>query len=871
MEPPFKRARGGLGGAQNFEVNSTVTEEGGVGVNLERRGQVSEEGGADSSSQPSPVELEELTRNENGHFGDLKEGTDDLLLNVGETTKEEESRIRNSWLNEYTKIALREKEKENKTLKKDYHAFVEEYAKTSNQILKVVAKQKKEITELKLRNGKQKMQLDMFEKGKEMKVEETDEKEGIVKCESIERKPFAGSYRKVGGDKEVLMSRDKEEIISLFNAELRDIEEGMNYLNDVIKAKESEIDEKDKVLGEETEQRAQLEAQAEEAKGAFKEALETQMDEIERMKKESNTASPKVDVFKKKLEAKKVLINQLTLELESAKAALLAKESESDAKETLEEVLQSKDLELEQMRRNLKNKEEVLESKDLELEQMRRDLKNKLNNVSHKENFFKEALEAKSVVINQQNEDLRRENVELKNRNLRQSEALGKIEDKRRLEKEAEKSQKSFVLKLQSENIEQEDQIALLRHQARSLQKLNEELENWKRIEKKKVSETVEVERERLHKDVIFELEACNKKQDDQIDKLEKKISQLHLKLDREKCEQEELKKQKGVLIERNVSLKKKLITQKKSTEEYFKQTISEMKQNHRDQLNHLKMPMEKANAGEEFDVIENGTEPSQSQVKAFITQIESTDKVSEIDNLFAAMFTSTSAEEEEERRKVQNDLDAAPVAGSSCTNYTTRDLAFFSSEEEEDDNNKSRKSNSRFSHQPQPPKNLPHVVEIPERRQEVAEALEVAEAPEEGDASDKEKVLPSSGRVTWPARRRVFPPPAPLRLEIIGVGEEEEIVELEELVHGGDGGEEVEDVSEDAALLPRAGRCPLCRKNFPTTDKLEVHASRCMKENSFSLKSCFVSLKNIKCGENEGKSRENISPRPKRTIIHIK
>ena len=878
MEPPFKRARIGAGDPENFEENSTESEES-EGVQVSG-------GGADedklmlsenTNSHPAPVELEELTRNESCLLGDLKGSPDDL--NVGESKKEEVSEIRNSWLTEYAEIALKEKENENKTLKKEYKAFVDEYAKASNQILKVMAKQKKEIADLKLKNGNQKMQIDLFEKGKEVKVETkveaTDEKEGIVKCESLERKPFAVSFRKVGGDafkdKEVLMLKDKEEIISLFNAELRDIEEGMNYLNDVIKAKESEIDEKDKVLGEETEQRAQLEAQAEEAKGAFKEALETQMDEIERMKKESNTASPKVDVFKKKLEAKKVLINQLTLELESAKAALLAKESESDAKETLEEVLQSKDLELEQMRRNLKNKEEVLESKDLELEQMRRDLKNKLNNVSHKENFFKEALEAKSVVINQQNEDLRRENVELKNRNLRQSEALGKIEDKRRLEKEAEKSQKSFVLKLQSENIEQEDQIALLRHQARSLQKLNEELENWKRIEKKKVSETVEVERERLHKDVIFELEACNKKQDDQIDKLEKKISQLHLKLDREKCEQEELKKQKGVLIERNVSLKKKLITQKKSTEEYFKQTISEMKQNHRDQLNHLKMPMEKANAGEEFDVIENGTEPSQSQVKAFITQIESTDKVSEIDNLFAAMFTSTSAEEEEERRKVQNDLDAAPVAGSSCTNYTTRDLAFFSSEEEEDDNNKSRKSNSRFSHQPQPPKNLPHVVEIPERRQEVAEALEVAEAPEEGDASDKEKVLPSSGRVTWPARRRVFPPPAPLRLEIIGVGEEEEIVELEELVHGGDGGEEVEDVSEDAALLPRAGRCPLCRKNFPTTDKLEVHASRCMKENSFSLKSCFVSLKNIKCGENEGNSRENISPRPKRTIIHIK
>ena len=132
-----------------------------------------------------------------------------------------------------------------------------------------------------------------------------------------------------------------------------------------------------------------------------------------------------------------------------------------------------------------------------------------------------------------------------------------------------------------------------------------------------------------------------------------------------------------------------------------------------------------------------------------------------------------------------------------------------------------------------------------------------------------EERPVPQAGIRLEEAQGQVLPP-ALVRLEIIGVGEEEEIVELEELVHGGDGGEEVEDVSEDAALLPRAGRCPLCRKNFPTTDKLEVHASRCMKENSFSLKSCFVSLKNIKCGENEGKSRENISPRPKRTIIHI-
>ena len=121
-----------------------------------------------------------------------------------------------------------------------------------------------------------------------------------------------------------------------------------------------------------------------------------------------------------------------------------------------------------------------------------------------------------------------------------------------------------------------------------------------------------------------------------------------------------------------------------------------------------------------ELDIMENATEPSQSKMEDFITQIESTDKVSEIDNLFAAMFTSSA---EEDRRRISKDSDeeAAPVAGSSCTNYTTRDLAFFSSEDEEDDDkNLSRKSNSRFSSQPQPqldfPKDLTLVVEIPER-----------------------------------------------------------------------------------------------------------------------------------------------------------
>ena len=820
MEPPFKRARIGAGDPENFEENSTESEES-EGV------QVSGGGGDDdklmlsenTNSHPAPVELEELTRNESCLLGDLKGSPDDL--NVGESKKEEVSEIRNSWLTEYAEIALKEKENENKTLKKEYKAFVDEYAKASNQILKVMAKQKKEIADLKLKNGNQKMQIDLFEKGKEVKVETkveaTDEKEGIVKCESLERKPFAVSFRKVGGEKEVLMSRDKEEIISLFNAELRDIEEGMNYLNDVIRGKESEIEKKNKVLDEETEQRVQLEAQAVEAKEAFKEALEAQMDEIERIKKESDAASPKVDVFKRKLEAKKVLINQLTLELGSAQAALLAKDS-VEVKEAFEK---------------------VLEEKEIELEQMRNELKKKLNNVSHKENFFKEALEAKSVVISQltlrsedgkaENEDLRRENAEVKNKNLRQQEEMEKLlnerdemVEERRLGKEEEKSQKMFVLKLQSENIEQESRIALLRHQTRSLRQLNEELETGQNIQNKKVSELGEkLERERVQtnstQDVIFELEACNKKQDEQIDKLEKNISELKLRLENAKegakSEKEEVDKQKEVLKERNVSLKMKLIAQnnlqkeeKKSTEQSFNKTISEMKKKHKDEINHLKMSMLKDKTPEkepnfqidkEMNLMENGTEPSQSKVKAFITQIESTEKVSEIDNLFVAMFTSSSAE------------DAAPVAGSS-TNFTTRDLAFFSSEDEDDgDKNLSRKSNSS---QPTSPK-----------QQREVSVVHLAEPLEEGEVSNK---VPGGGSCPQPQ-----PPPQ-----------------------------------------PAGGRCPLCRQNFPTIDKLEVHASGCMQENSFSLKSCFVLLKNIKCGENKANSQEKISPskKPKHTIPYL-
>ena len=96
-------------------------------------------------------------RTESCLLGDLKGRPDDL--NVGKSKKEEVGEIRNSWMTEYAEIAFKEKENENKTLKKEYKAFVDEYAKASNQILKVMAKQKKEIADLKLKNGNQKMNL----------------------------------------------------------------------------------------------------------------------------------------------------------------------------------------------------------------------------------------------------------------------------------------------------------------------------------------------------------------------------------------------------------------------------------------------------------------------------------------------------------------------------------------------------------------------------------------------------------------------------------------------------------------------------------------------------------------------------------------
>ena len=887
MEPPCKRVRVGLGDpeSENFEKQPTEGEGGGGGVDIDGEKNIDQvsDGGKDklmlsdskaNTSSHLNVELTELTRNEDEKcfLGDLKGTAPDCqLLNAGETKKEEEN-TRNTWLTEYAQIAFKEKENENKILKREYNIFVQEYAKTSNQILKVVAKQKKEIIDLKLRNGKQKIQLDVFEKGKEYigecKEEAADDEEGIlaVKEESLERKPLTVSFGKVGGDtfkdKEVLMMKGKEEIISLFNAELRDIEEGMKYLNEVIRVKESEILDKDKVLCQETQQRIQLEAQALEAKDAFKEALEAQMDEIEQIKKESNTASPKLAVFKRKLEVKKVLINQLTAEVENAKAALLAKERESEKMQEEHNAFVQEYSKCSKGSVDAKDTfKEVLESKEIELEQIKNDLKNKLDNVSHKNNFFKEALEAKSVVLSQsksENENLKSKIVDLKNRNLSVREELEEERTKQKEEMERvqleDKSLQEFVFKLQSENIEQEDEIALLKQQTKSLQGLNAELENCKRNQITRIFQlermvgdlTAELERERsqnnLTQDVIFELEACNKKQDDQVDKLEKKIAELILKLETvneaQKCEKEELEKQKDVLKDRNVSLKMKLIKQntlqkeeKKSTEKSFNRKLAEMKEKHKDRLNQLKMSMQQdepksrepgleTNTVEEANIMENeSTEPNQSKVEAFITQIESTDRVSEIDNLFAAMFSSA---EEGRGAKDSSEQDAAPVACSS-NNYTTRDLAFFSSEDEDEvEENLSRKPNSRKNSQAQPQSASP-TQSTPETRSEVSIVQEV-EALEEGELSNEES--------------EVVEKAAPLK--------------------------DVEVVS--------GGSCPLCAQNFPTILKLEVHASGCMQENNFSLKSCFVLLRNIKCGENPGISRENINPSqiPHHTIPYL-
>ena len=753
MEPPVKKARVGLsekdgkGEAENSAMNSTEPreEEDEVGdVGEEEVDQVLDKNNdkqllLENTTFQQNVELAELTKNEEEKCSlrDMKEIKKE---------KENEDDISNSWLTEYAQITFKEKEKENEILKKEYNAFVQEYARTSNQILKVVAKQKKKITDLKLKNGKQKLLLGILKKRKEFvgkcNSEAIDEKDGIlsaVKEEVSDNKVLGSSFGKVGDafkDKE-LMLKGKEEIIGLFSGELRDVEEGINCLNEVIREKENEISNKNKVLSQETQKRVQLEAQALEAKDAFKEALEAQMDEIERIKKDSTSGSPKMVI----------LINQLTVDVRNAKAALLSKERESekmqkehkalvrkyskdsvDVKAAFEEVLAAKEIEVEQIKKDLESKlikqikfqkeekkstekssiaemkvkypemkvkykvdqlnistvkvrslitgkesetghagqenidspskmavlinqltvdvgnaksallakeresekmqqehnvlvqkyskdsvdtkaafDEALAAKEKELEQIKKDLEIKLNEVSHKENFFKEALEAKSVVISQltmrgenarrENLDLKSKNVELENRNLRQSEEKNKIENQKvsilnmrdLLEKERtmqkeeiqrhqlkEKSVQELVLRLKSENIEQEDQIALLRQKTKSFQEFHFELENSKAIQDNKmikleqiVAEKVaELENERGQnastQDVIFELESCNKKQDDQIDKLEKKVSELKIKLEivnkAHKCERDELKKQTDVLKERDVGLKSILI-----------------------------------------------------------------------------------------------------------------------------------------------------------------------------------------------------------------------------------------------------------------------------------------------------------------------
>ena len=134
-----------------------------------------------------------------------------------------------------------------------------------------------------------------------------------------------------------------------------------------------------------------------------------------------------------------------------------------------------------------------------------------------------------------------------------------------------EKSTQEFLERIQSENIEQEDHIALLKTQVKSFQRSNDELEAGKRLQDKKVFDleqnfrqistalAAEKNQNNSTQDVILELEACNKRQDDQIDKLENKISELNLKLETataaQKSEKEDLEKQRESLKERNVDL----------------------------------------------------------------------------------------------------------------------------------------------------------------------------------------------------------------------------------------------------------------------------------------------------------------------------
>ena len=246
------------------------------------------------------------------------------------------------------------------------------------------------------------------------------------------------------------------------------------------------------------------------------------------------------------------------------------------------------------------------------------------------------------------------------------------------------------------------------------------------------------------------------------------------------KSEREELAKQNDLLKECNVRLKMKLIKQndlqkeeKKSTERSFNQTVADIKKKY--QRNHLKMSTQKD--GQQIDILE--TETSRNKVKSFISQIESTEKVAEIDKLFSSMFNSLP-------QVLSSEPEAAPVACSSTNTFSSED---------KNEKKSTQKYNSKL--QP-PPQHGPHTLaaaevgEIAVRGEEMLEVLEEGELP-------NEEVVP-------------------------------------------------------------AARCPLCKLDFPTISKLEVHASGCMQENNVYLKSCFVFLRNI----NGSKSRERRSASPR-------
>ena len=82
--------------------------------------------------------------------------------------------------------------------------------------------------------------------------------------------------------------------------------------------------------------------------------------------------------------------------------------------------------------------------------------------------------------------------------------------------------------------------------------------------------------------------------------------------------------------------------------------------------------------------------------------------------------------------------------------------------------------------------------------------------SPPPSPAREERPVVPQPGVGLLEEEGQALPP-APVRLEIIGIGEEEEIVELEELVRGGvddavAGGEEVDEGGEDVAEAPILG-----------------------------------------------------------------